>query len=805
MIFPKSGFHLFLSSIAVLVLVVSPVIARDRSLPTCDDLEHIEKNDDSINRQIPENCEHTDESRSLTGKQVGADSGLGLVVGGLALVGLAAAGGGGGSGGETTPDSDNIPTPAPAPLPPFNTAPLPIPSNPDNLGSWRTEEFNNQYGLGLIGIEHRFAQGARGQGTLGAIYDSGIDLGHIDVGRIKTELSHSYGENSSDLSDPVGHGTHVYGIAGATRNGTGIHGVAPDADFMIIKQKVNPNGSANFQGDFANALRRAMDAGADAMNNSWATAGSIHIDDFISRPGRLLAALGPTMIKQLRRTAKSDISIVFSTGNNNSQDSTFWASLPSALPELAENWIAVTALDDFRDFKSAKIAGYANNCGNAFNWCLAAPGTNIVSLGAGEGDEDYVIRSGTSMAAPHVMGAVLVLKSQFPEMTTSEVHQILFDTAVDLGAPGLDTIFGHGALNFNEALAPQGAMTAELGETVDETTIPLSESWMKESAITGGALASALSDQNMLVTDGYDRGYFANLGSRVAIGLFGEAEARTDLAVAFSRAGDTGLDLAESGLDLRFNAFGSNYDVTRVAHADPVMSLVGQTKGTGFSMDVPVGKAVLSMASAVAKNASAVSLGAGMPFGDDSSVSVSFGRAREIDGILGARAYGAFAGLDSNTVYGRVQADIALGEHVALNGSLTAGWTSIRGDRLIVGGRADTRSMALGVSVNNALARGDKLSVALSRPFAVSGGELTLRNGTGISAAENNVRTDRISYAKTTVPLGKAGRSQEVHLGYLHGFETRRWDSAGLAFGGVARLNGGVRAAAARIELTLGF
>ena len=40
-------------------------------------------------------------------------------------------------------------------------------------------------------------------------------------------------------------------------------------------------------------------------------------------------------------------------------------------------------------------------------------------------------------------------------MTTPEVHQILFDTAVDLGAPGLDTIFGHGALNFNEALAPQ--------------------------------------------------------------------------------------------------------------------------------------------------------------------------------------------------------------------------------------------------------------------------------------------------------------------------------------------------------------
>ena len=42
-------------------------------------------------------------------------------------------------------------------------------------------------------------------------------------------------------------------------------------------------------------------------------------------------------------------------------------------------------------------------------------------------------------------------------------------------------------------------------------------------------------------------------------------------------------------------------------------------------------------------------------------------------------------------------------------------------------------------------------------------------------------------------------------MGYLNNFETRRWDHAGLAFGGVAQLDGGARVAAARVALTFGF
>ena len=781
--------HLLPGFVAIMAVSASSVSAQissaeewDVPVPVCGEFEYVEENGKIISRQIIENCKYRHEVI------VESSNRSGIAVGGLALVGLAvAAGGSGGDGSGTDNPFGRVLHPRRSPAQP--------PAQPFNPASWRGAEFNRQYGLGLIGIEHRYASGSTGRNTLGAIYDTGIDLAHEDVGGIRLHLSHNYVGKRGDISDRHGHGTHVYGIAGATRNGTGIHGVAPDAQFMILKS------SENFlAGSFSDALRRTIDAGADAMNNSWGVA---RVNGRIISPEELLTSELET---QLRRSVQTGVSVVFATGNNEEGglvESNVMARLPLALPELEGTWLAVTALDTASDLRSAGIASYANSCGTAMNWCLAAPGTNISSLRVGGGITE---KSGTSMATPHVMGAVLVIKSRFPEMTTPEVHKILFDTAVDLGVRGIDSTYGHGALNFNEALAPQGTMTVELGETVDEITTSLASSWMTESSITGGVLGKALSDRDILVTDRYDRGYFANLGSRVATGSFDESpEVRTGLAAAFFRASESHPDLAESGFGLRFDAFGPGHDVTRVAHADPIMSLVSQTKGTGFSMEFPVGKTRLSMAQVVADDRGAFSLGAGLPFGDDHVVTVSFGQARETDSLLGTKAHGAFAGLNSETVYGRAQADLVFGERVTLNGSVTAGQTSFRGNGVITDGRMNAQSAALGVSIADALMSGDQLSLALARPFAVSGGEMTIRGGTGISAAKAGLRTNRVSYAETTVPLGKADRAPEVHLGYLHGFETRRWDSADLAFGGVARLDGGARVAAARIALNFGF
>ena len=787
-----NGLRMLLASTTTVAFISSSVHAQegsaleeDRPMPICGTFENVEVDGQIFNRKITEDCK--DEDAESTNQF----SGLGIAAGGLLIAGLAAAGGSSGGG-------DGIPHPQPRP------SSLPVPANPNDPASWRTEEFNNQYGLGLIGVEHRFAQRARGQGTLGAIYDSGIDLNHIDVGGIRLDLSYNYSGRPDDLSDDFGHGTHVYGIAGATRNGIDIHGVAPDADFMIFKRGIGDDREGDFLRDFPDVLRRVTAAGADAMNNSWGS--ELTINDFPSNDA-VIAKLGPDVIEQLRNSAQAGVSIIFVTGNGDHNetflDSQYLASLPIALPELIGNWIAVTALNEARDFQSSGLGKYASQCGSAMNWCLAAPGIKITSLKVGGGT---VEQSGTSMAGPHVTGAVLVLKSQFPELTTPEVHRILFNTAVDLGEPGVDPVFGHGALNLNEAMTPQGQLLVELGPQVDQHTAPLSGSWIEESAITGGVLAEAMSDQQVLVTDSYDRGYFASLGQRVATDSFSVSpDMQAGLAAAFSLTRDPHHDLPRTGYDLRFDPFGPDHDVTRIAHADPVMALMNQTTGTGFSLQAPIGKATFSMASSTTTDGSAISLGAGLPFGDDHTITVSVGRAQETDSLLGAKAYGAFGGLDSETIYGRVQADIALGERMTLNGSLTTGRTSFKSTGLLSKGRTDALAMALGLTFTNALARGDKLSLALAQPFAVSGGQMTIKSGTGISSAEAGQRTNHVHLAETTIPLGASTRAPELHLGYLHSFDAGGWANAALAFGGIARLDGGARMAAARVALKFQF
>ena len=718
-----------------------------------------------------------------------------------------------------------------------------------DLRKWRTDEFNSQYGLGLIGVDHQYEWGAiegngggTGKGTLGVVMDSGLDLNHadIDLERIRTDLGRGFSLNkfpkveliakpdTAEWTDKNGHGTHVLGIMGASKNDTGIHGIAPDADYMAFKAHWSWE-ITYYQ--FVDALNRAVDAGADAMNNSW----SFSLRDIRNSEDYTALELfrdskkyvGAELYLALRNAMQNGLSIVFAAGNDSYDTTSVWGRLPKAAPEIEGNFIVVTALTKTDSLENAEVQEWANKCGAAMNWCLAAPGTDILSLDKtitetylrnedgsfkrnNDGSFETVVNvdrnatrelSGTSMAAPHVTGAILVLKSRFPELTTPEIHQILFDTAYDLGEPGIDPVYGHGALDLRNAHAPQGQIVAELGETVDQRTALLSETLFVENPVTGGVLADALSEQTILVTDRYDRSYFASLGPTIVPGGEGTEAMETGLHAAFNR---TAVSDFIPGFGLRLDAFDAGHDVTRIAHMDPVIAQLSARSGIGFSMQVPVEKATVSMASVTAPDARAVSLGVGLVSEQGHGISFTAGHAVEEDRILGATAAGAFAGLNSETLYGRIQTDIAVNEKVMLNGSVTAGQTSFNGAGLLSNGRADTLAMAFGLTLNDALADGDKLSLALARPLAVSGGHVTVRSGTGISPAAKNRRTDRISFTETTVPLGAADQASELHLGYMREFDAG-WADANFTFGGVARLDGGTRVMVARTGLVFKF
>ena len=60
------------------------------------------------------------------------------------------------------------------------------------------------------------------------------------------------------------------------------------------------------------------------------------------------------------------------------------------------------------------------------------------------------------MAAPHVTGALAILKQQFPNLTPTQLVSLLITTATDLGTTGVDEVYGVGLLNLNAATTPSG-------------------------------------------------------------------------------------------------------------------------------------------------------------------------------------------------------------------------------------------------------------------------------------------------------------------------------------------------------------
>ena len=69
--------------------------------------------------------------------------------------------------------------------------------------------------------------------------------------------------------------------------------------------------------------------------------------------------------------------------------------------------------------------------------------------------------AGTSFAAPRVTGAAALVRHKFPFLDGRQLKTLLLETATDIGAAGIDEVFGHGKLDLANALSPQGELAAE--------------------------------------------------------------------------------------------------------------------------------------------------------------------------------------------------------------------------------------------------------------------------------------------------------------------------------------------------------
>lgn len=237
--------------------------------------------------------------------------------------------------------------------------------------------------------------------------------------------------------DCDGHGSHVAGTVAAVDDGTfGLAGVAPQAKIMALKG-LSDSGSGSTVG-LARNIVYATDNGADIINNSWG-AGPLSLPD-------------PVLTDAIRYAAAAGVVNVFAAGND-TMDMAF------ASPANMEEVIAVGAIDS-----KNRLAEFSN-FGARID--VVAPGVDINSsmpdtCATTEKDpllgrvpvrsSDFTTMSGTSMAAPHVSGAVALLLAANPALRVDEVRAIIRASADDLGAPGFDSQFGSGRLNVARAV-----------------------------------------------------------------------------------------------------------------------------------------------------------------------------------------------------------------------------------------------------------------------------------------------------------------------------------------------------------------
>ena len=187
------------------------------------------------------------------------------------------------------------------------------------------------------------------------------------------------------------------------------------------------------------------------------------------------------------------------------------------------------------DSATGALAEYSNACGITANWCITAPGSNI--------DTGASIANGTSFATPIVSAAVAVIREAFPYMTAPQITNLLFETARDLGTPGVDAVYGHRMLDLERATRPVGA-----------PLVPIDGGAMQplQTARVSGAIAHNIMDANpkFAYFDKYGRAFDAKLSDVIEIknpGLgFQRLRAAEDIKIA--EIGNFEMGLANSDI-----------------------------------------------------------------------------------------------------------------------------------------------------------------------------------------------------------------------------------------------------------------
>jgi subtilisin family serine protease len=291
---------------------------------------------------------------------------------------------------------------------------------------WPNDPFYNlQADLGPIGVASAWTRTTGSASVIVAVLDTGVDAANREfAGRVVPGYNALTGQADGSsgfaaTTDVAGHGTHVAGtIAAAANNGAGIAGVAPNVTIMPIKV-LGDEGEGDF-GAMLDGMDWALDHGARIITMS------------------LGGTLEPSAVSYIQNVVDQAhaAGAVFVAASGN--DGTTMDQYPCNFRHVI--CVGSTTSD------GTSVSTFSTHT-NAL--ALVAPGERIASTLPGG---DYGYGSGTSMATPHVTGAVALLRSFQPTITADQVFAALTQTARPLIPGGRNPISGYGLLQVGAAL-----------------------------------------------------------------------------------------------------------------------------------------------------------------------------------------------------------------------------------------------------------------------------------------------------------------------------------------------------------------